>query len=50
MRFAIEKVTKNYLKYRQVDGINVLYLPKQTGMAVEPPKEITISIEVTKNG
>jgi hypothetical protein len=26
--FTFEKDTKNYSKYRQVDGINSIYLPK----------------------
>jgi hypothetical protein len=36
--FKLEKETKNYVKYRQVGGINSLYLPK-------PPEGVEITVK-----
>jgi hypothetical protein len=45
--FILDKETKNYLKYKQVDGINTIYLPKP-GEDVKPVTKFTAKLTVVE--
>lgn len=44
LTFKLEKVTKNYAKYRQANGINALYLPKPENDAPVTLEEFSIEV------
>lgn len=46
MIFIFEKASKNFFRYREEGGFNVLYVPKSE-FPLAAPKTIRVSVEAT---